>query len=141
MVPHLKFVPEIDDGVTVNRLAQSQKWREGLSREMRVPMVEVSGQHYYIYEPAQLSNGKVVVPVFFYSDTKCIRAKCVSLRVDVIDSQDVQTYVMKMSAEPESFSAEGWIDVAVVNFVHSFFEIELENGSKLLASGGKKIYR
>ncbi|KAG0138921.1 hypothetical protein CROQUDRAFT_55495, partial [Cronartium quercuum f. sp. fusiforme G11] len=47
--------------------SQSKKWCEMLPPDLWVPMVVVEGLHYYNYEPAQLKDGSVVVPVHFYS--------------------------------------------------------------------------
>lgn len=65
VAPHIEFFPEKDEGVTVDRFSQSKKWREELPPSLRVPMVVVEGEHFYIYEPTQLEDSRVVVPVFF----------------------------------------------------------------------------
>ncbi|EGF97180.1 uncharacterized protein MELLADRAFT_87422 [Melampsora larici-populina 98AG31] len=78
--PHIEFIPEIDRGVTVDRYSQSKKWREDLSPNLRVPMVKVYGEHFYIYEPCQLEDSRVVVPIFFYKDNTIIRAKCLEVK-------------------------------------------------------------
>ncbi|KAG0152032.1 hypothetical protein CROQUDRAFT_23070, partial [Cronartium quercuum f. sp. fusiforme G11] len=74
--PHLVYIPGTDVGVTVNWFSQSKKWCEMLPLEMCVPMVETKGMHYYIYVPAQMWDGTVVVPVHFYSHNKILRVKC-----------------------------------------------------------------
>ncbi|KAG0139980.1 hypothetical protein CROQUDRAFT_53924, partial [Cronartium quercuum f. sp. fusiforme G11] len=73
VAPHLLYIPETDVGVTVDWFSQSKKWHEMLSPEMCVPMVETKGMHYYIYEPAQMWDGTVVVPVHFILITKVFK--------------------------------------------------------------------
>lgn len=74
--PNMGFYPDSDCAVTVNQFSQSTKWREGLEVDLRVPMVDVNGEHFYLYEPAQLHDSSLVVPVYFYIENSGLRAKC-----------------------------------------------------------------
>ncbi|KAH9810721.1 hypothetical protein DFH28DRAFT_488008 [Melampsora americana] len=121
---NIGFLPEIDKSVEVNRFSQSKKWREELQPTLRVPMVEVDGEHFYIYEPAQLVDSVVVLPVFFYKDQVSVRAKCLKV---VADPQGGPNFCV--AAEPK-FDSEIFLDVDVQTFACSFARIELQNGLK-----------
>ncbi|KAI9629968.1 hypothetical protein KEM48_012377 [Puccinia striiformis f. sp. tritici PST-130] len=73
---YLKYYPHDPSGTTINSLYQCFKWREDLSRELRVQMVAIGSNHFYIFEPNKLSSGDVVVPVFFYKLRGDLHAKC-----------------------------------------------------------------
>ncbi|KAH9810402.1 hypothetical protein DFH28DRAFT_932887 [Melampsora americana] len=122
--PHMEFIPEKDVGVTVDRYSQSKKWREDLPQSIRAPMVVVDGQHFYIYEPAQLEDSRVVVPVFFYKDELNLRAKCLEVVPGCQGSHDF------MIAEEPKFDSNIFLDVNVQSFAASFLQIELLNGRK-----------
>ncbi|KAI9615111.1 hypothetical protein H4Q26_011650 [Puccinia striiformis f. sp. tritici PST-130] len=48
---HLDHYPEFCNGQNISKFSQSYKWLAGLPRDMRPPMVDVNGKHFYIYEP------------------------------------------------------------------------------------------
>ncbi|KAH9807976.1 hypothetical protein DFH28DRAFT_1088454 [Melampsora americana] len=122
--PHLEFFPEKDERVTVDRYSQSKKWREDLPPSLRVPMVVVHGEHFFIYEPTQLEDSRVVVPVFFYKDELSIRAKCLEVVTGGQGSHD-----FFIAAEPK-FGSDLFLDVNVQTFATSFPQIEMWNGQK-----------
>ncbi|KAH9815307.1 hypothetical protein DFH28DRAFT_969339 [Melampsora americana] len=121
---NIGFLPEIDKSVEVNRFSQSKKWREELQPSLRVPMVEVDGEHFYVYEPAQLVDSLVVLPIFFYKDQVGVRAKCLKVVADPHGSPN-----FCVAAEPK-FDSEIFLDVDVQTFACSFTRIELQNGLK-----------
>ncbi|KAH9820343.1 hypothetical protein DFH28DRAFT_1079757 [Melampsora americana] len=100
---HIEFLPETDEGVTVDRYSQSKKWRECLSPR----------EHFYIYEPAQLKDSRVVVPIFFFKDASTVMAKCLEV----------------LPAEPD-FNSPEFVNVNVETFATSFLQIEVRNGQK-----------
>ncbi|KAH9807690.1 hypothetical protein DFH28DRAFT_1202848, partial [Melampsora americana] len=122
VAPHIEFVPENDDGVTVDRYSQSKKWRESLSPSLRVQMVDIEGEHFYIYEPAQLEDSQVVVPVFFYKDDSTVRAKCLEVVPGCRGSHD-----FLISEEP-AFDSNTFLDIDVQTFATSFLRIQLGDG-------------
>ncbi|KAI8446784.1 hypothetical protein BY996DRAFT_6421979 [Phakopsora pachyrhizi] len=61
------WYPEHSNGKNIYKLAQSEKWLHQYPRNLRAQMISVGGKHYYIYEPVQLFDGNVVIPVFFYT--------------------------------------------------------------------------
>ncbi|KAI8458054.1 hypothetical protein BY996DRAFT_6411177 [Phakopsora pachyrhizi] len=62
----LEFYPEQSAGKNIYKLSQSKKWLQEYPRDLRAQMISVGGKHYYIYEPVQINDGSVVVPMFFY---------------------------------------------------------------------------
>ncbi|KAI8443855.1 hypothetical protein BY996DRAFT_6426821 [Phakopsora pachyrhizi] len=62
----LEFYPEQPAGKNIYKLSQSKKWLQEYPRDLRAQMISVGGKHYYIYEPVQINDGSVVVPMFFY---------------------------------------------------------------------------
>ncbi|KAH9820292.1 hypothetical protein DFH28DRAFT_1218255 [Melampsora americana] len=129
---HIEFFPETDKGVTVDRYSQSKKWREELPPSLRVPMVDVDGEHFFIYEPAQLANSRVVVPVFFYkNELGMVQAKC--LEIDSIGPHD---YLM---AAESKFNSPVFLDVNVQTFATSYPRIVLRNGQKWCESRARLL--
>ncbi|KAI8458285.1 hypothetical protein BY996DRAFT_8385499 [Phakopsora pachyrhizi] len=53
-------------------------------------MIGFGGKQFYIYEPVQLIDGNVVVPVFFYTKGGKIYAKTFNLHVSIQSSEDVK---------------------------------------------------
>ncbi len=144
MVPHLKFLPETDNGVPVSGFSQSKKWQELLSPDLRVPMVSLHDTHFYIYEPTQLLCGKVLVPIHFYSHKGIVRAKCLKLYSKRQRSSTFQNendvYILRIHEEPK-FDENGWVDVDVSEFHRPFSDIMTEDGRKLIDCGGDLIWR
>ncbi|KAI8457160.1 hypothetical protein BY996DRAFT_6430594 [Phakopsora pachyrhizi] len=56
-------------------------------------MISFGGKQYYIYEPVQLIDGNVVVPVFFYTKGGKMYAKACKLNVSIHSSEDVKIYI------------------------------------------------
>ncbi|WAQ83337.1 hypothetical protein PtA15_3A707 [Puccinia triticina] len=65
-------------GKDVYKLSQSWKWLEGLEQSARAPMVRAESGDFYLYEPLQLSNDDIVVPLYFYTAGGELWSKCVS---------------------------------------------------------------
>ncbi|KAH9809499.1 hypothetical protein DFH28DRAFT_1133401 [Melampsora americana] len=133
VAPHIEFLPESDDGVTVDRYSQSKKWRECLSRDIRPQMVDIEGEHFYIYEPAQLEDSRVVVPVIFYKDDSTVRAKCLEVVPGSRGSHD-----FLISEEPV-FDCETFLDIDVQTFATSFLRIKLGNGQDWCESQNTRL--
>lgn len=84
----LDFYPIESDGFYVYKFSQSVKWREELPEDIRVQMVVVLGKHFYIYEPTQLLDGSLVIPIFFYSAHGELYAKCIRPCTSGVVSKD-----------------------------------------------------
>ncbi|KAI8448575.1 hypothetical protein BY996DRAFT_4590961 [Phakopsora pachyrhizi] len=85
----VEFYPEHSNGKNIYKLAQSEKWLHQYPRNLRAQMISVGGKHYYIYEPVQLFDGNVAVPVFFYTKGGKIYAKACKLNVSIISPSEV----------------------------------------------------
>ncbi|KAI8460786.1 hypothetical protein BY996DRAFT_6429562 [Phakopsora pachyrhizi] len=75
----VEFYPELSNGKNIYKLSQSEKWLHQFPRNLRAQMISVGGKQFYIYEPVQLIDGNVVVPVFFYTKGGKIYAKACKL--------------------------------------------------------------
>jgi hypothetical protein len=62
----LEFYPEDAQGKNINRLSQSRKWLAANDPLSCAPMVRTPSGDFYLYEPIQLDNNKIVVPLFFF---------------------------------------------------------------------------
>jgi hypothetical protein len=71
------YYPEIPSGPQFKFL-QSNKWLKCLAPEHHPQMCDVRGEHYYIFEPAQLESNRLVIPIFFYFFNSQLYSKCVS---------------------------------------------------------------
>ena len=76
----LDFYPIDAHGLNIHKFSQSRKWHEELPSDMHVQMVSVNGKHFYIYEPTQLMNGSLVIPIFFYLANGELHSKCIRPR-------------------------------------------------------------
>ncbi|RPD56808.1 hypothetical protein L226DRAFT_513548 [Lentinus tigrinus ALCF2SS1-7] len=64
--PHLRFYPE-DAGQKLKECWQASRWLHELSPDIATPMVRVGSQDYYVYEPAKLIDGQVIIPFRWYT--------------------------------------------------------------------------
>jgi hypothetical protein len=74
---HMDFYPEDTNGFNIYKLSQSLKWREDFPADIWVQMVEVHSKHFYIFEPIELDDRKIVIPVYFYTFKGELYSKCV----------------------------------------------------------------
>ncbi|KAJ6569397.1 hypothetical protein B0H19DRAFT_1257049 [Mycena capillaripes] len=65
--PHLSFFPE-DSGPKLSEARQGQRWLTELPNEQTTPMLHISGEDYFIYEPAMLDSegGEFCIPVRWF---------------------------------------------------------------------------
>ncbi|KAI8461540.1 hypothetical protein BY996DRAFT_8404742, partial [Phakopsora pachyrhizi] len=85
----VEFYPELSNGKNIYKLSQSEKRLHQFPRNLRAQMISVGGKQFYIYEPVQLIDGNLVVPVFFYTKGGKIYAKACKLNVSIDSSEDV----------------------------------------------------
>ncbi|KAJ7290654.1 hypothetical protein C8J57DRAFT_1213292 [Mycena rebaudengoi] len=64
--PHLSFYPE-DSGPKLSEARQGQRWLNELADDQTTPMHRISGQHYFIHEPAMLRDGTVCMPIRWFT--------------------------------------------------------------------------
>lgn len=140
VVEKLVCIPETDKEVEVNRFSQSRKWRELLPKDLRVQMVELGSQHYYVHEPVQIDDGDVVVPVFFYQHRSVVMAKCLPLKIVGIQNG----YRLEI-AEEEDFRSNIYRSIEVSCFVRTWPNIVLGDGplkgKHLIEVAGHKLWR
>ncbi|KAG0148750.1 hypothetical protein CROQUDRAFT_692746, partial [Cronartium quercuum f. sp. fusiforme G11] len=135
--PHLVFIPECDKDVVINRFSQSKKWRECLPRQLRSQMVPVGSQHFYIYEPVQLSDGKLVVPVYFYQSKGHVKAKCLPITIQHSSTDaSIRLEVSKESA----FDSVGALTLDVSRFSRTFDLIRYRDGTSLQEICGSQLW-
>ncbi|KAA1138086.1 hypothetical protein PGTUg99_029966 [Puccinia graminis f. sp. tritici] len=74
----MDYYPEDARGKNIFKLSQSKKWLEDMDPETRAPMVRTPNGDFYLFEPVQLSNNSIVVPLFFYQRGEDLWSKCVT---------------------------------------------------------------
>ncbi|CAH7685630.1 hypothetical protein BY996DRAFT_4576201 [Phakopsora pachyrhizi] len=60
---YLEYYPEDSEGENIYKLSQSQKWLHQYPRDLHAQMIRVENKSFYIYEPAQIIDRNVVVPI------------------------------------------------------------------------------
>lgn len=88
-------------------------------------MTQLGSKHFYIYEPVQLLEGDVVVPVFFFQHNQIMKAKC--LKLHTRDEREGVELRMEIEEELE-FDSEEYLTIDVADFVHVYKEIKLQDG-------------
>jgi hypothetical protein len=77
--PFLRFYPE-DAGKTVNEYWHARHWHEDADPSLVTPMVAINNGHFFVYEPAVLTNGSVVMPYRWFRRGGSIMARAWPLR-------------------------------------------------------------
>lgn len=71
IAPYIRRYPVIPTDGVISEVWHARKWRHDLDRHVLSPMYDAGhGIHYFIDEPAMLSNMKVVIPVRWLEDEK-----------------------------------------------------------------------
>ncbi|KAI8443632.1 hypothetical protein BY996DRAFT_4602884, partial [Phakopsora pachyrhizi] len=87
---YLDFYPEDAAGQNIFKLSQSEKWLHQFPRDLQAQTISHGGKHFYIYEPVQINNGNVVVPIYFYTKKNKLFSKVSRLHVEVSYNMDVE---------------------------------------------------
>ena len=66
--PHLKFLPDECQG-RMKDARHGARWRKELSPDLATPMIISGNQHFYVYEPAKLHDGQMVIPYRWFTRT------------------------------------------------------------------------
>lgn len=61
--PYIRVYPVIPRNGIVSEIWHAAKWRHEMDRHLLSPMYASSDRHYYIDEPAQLKDSRMVIPV------------------------------------------------------------------------------
>lgn len=103
-------------------------------------MIDISGKHFYLLEPVQLFDSKLVVPMHFYQNKSVVRAKCLPLTLSRVQTSDNSPPSLKlvMPLEP-AFDSSDFLDLDVNDFAIPGTEIEFEDGTKLMEAGGGEL--
>lgn len=137
--PHMVFMPELPDQSPINRLSQSQKWREEFPPHLRVQMVVSKCIHYYIYEPVQVLSGQLVIPMFFYQQGDKLMAKCIPALVEP-GSQNLSTYNIFFAEEPP-FDSPALISINVQSFWRLLESVKIGNEDCLSNHCGDHMFQ
>ncbi|KAI8457807.1 hypothetical protein BY996DRAFT_8420195 [Phakopsora pachyrhizi] len=131
---YLEFYPEQSAGKNIYKLSQSKKWLQEYPRDLRAQMISVGGKHYYIYEPVQINDGSVVVPMFFYIKGGKMYAKACKLNFSVISSAEVNIFI----SWNRDFYSDDIKEIVGEDFLRPYAEI-LVSDRILLASKCRNI--
>ena len=134
---HLEFIPHETLGRNIFASYQSAKWLKCLSWEYRVQMVEVRGKHFYIYEPLALSGGdqSILIPIYFYKYRDFTFAKCIKPQLVKLQSPEDGTMYTAITIPGDLyFNSPVLVDVDVDEFLMTYSEIRLSDGSPLVDS-------
>ncbi|KAH9935419.1 uncharacterized protein B0H18DRAFT_1114168 [Fomitopsis serialis] len=63
---HLRFYPE-DAGTHASQAWHGRQWLRELSPRIASPMIRIGAQDFYTYEPAKLADGRVIMPIRWFT--------------------------------------------------------------------------
>ena len=132
---YLEFIPHETLGRNVFASYQSTKWLKYLPREYRVQIVEARGKHFYIYEPVMLSdpNQTIMIPIYFYKYKNSTFAKCIRPQIVELLSPDAPLVYNAITIPGNlHFESSVLVNVAVEEFLYTYSEITLPDGSYLV---------
>ena len=116
-------------------MSQCFKWREDLSPDLRVQMVESNNKHWYIFEPVELKSRHIVVPLFFFIESNQLQARCVLANI----FKDGPTRV-NLSIPPNlRFNSSQLRTVNLSDFSFTYQEIKLPALGSLSKACGNKL--
>jgi hypothetical protein len=135
------FYPIFSGGKNVFKISQSFKWREDLSPELRVQivqMVDCSNKHWYIFEPVELKSRHIVVPIYFFVEEKKLMARCVKANIHV-DSEATRKITISIPSKL-AFSSTDLKSVDIRDFSKNLMEIHLDCLVSLAAACSHKLH-
>ncbi|KAA1082180.1 hypothetical protein PGTUg99_025472 [Puccinia graminis f. sp. tritici] len=135
--PHLDFYPEECHGLDIYKTSQCSKWLKGLAPDLRVQMATNKDKHFYVFEPAQLISGEIVVPVFFYTEASEVYAKCAFPQMVAIPGQS--TMMLQIPAEL-AFDSANLVPIKLALFDLIYSEIDLGSDGMLSMVCSNKLW-
>jgi hypothetical protein len=126
--PHLDYMLEQAHGRNIYKLSQSEKWLKHLAPDLRGQMVESDGKQFYIFEPVQLQNLEITVPVFFYTENTHLFSKCYT---PSFKSNDKNTKIQIGIPDHISFDDENLKIIPIEELSLTYQEIKVRNGMDL----------
>jgi hypothetical protein len=139
VAPHLEFLPEETHGLNVYKLSQSAKWLKHTKSHLRVQMVASNQKHFYLFEPVQLKNHEIVIPIYFYAQNGARLTKV--YRPVLKANSDHSTVEIHAATNPDEipYDNSNLESLSVDEFSQTYSEITLKNGSKLRDCCGDKM--
>ncbi|EFP83637.2 uncharacterized protein PGTG_09350 [Puccinia graminis f. sp. tritici CRL 75-36-700-3] len=137
VAPHLDFLPEDAHGKGIFKTSQSAKWLKHLAPDIRVQMVAYNKKHYYTYEPVQLKNDNIIIPIFFYTLQSNTFAKCYKPQ---ITSNRHNSTVKIAIASDILYDDPDLQEINLDDFDLLYSEIVSSDGLKLLEYCGNLLY-
>jgi hypothetical protein len=94
-------------------------------------MVEYKKKHFYIFEPVQLKNSQITIPIFFHTKNGQLFAKCYTPIIK--SNSNHSTIEIHVTTKPTqmSFDEETLETFSVDEFSLIYNEIKLKNGLML----------
>lgn len=63
---HIRHYPE-DSGARLSNTWQAERWLNEIDPTLATPMIRIGHQDYYIHEPAECSDGSIIMPVRWFT--------------------------------------------------------------------------
>ncbi|KAI8451252.1 hypothetical protein BY996DRAFT_6432204 [Phakopsora pachyrhizi] len=133
---YLDFYPENSEGENIYKLSQCEKWLHQYPRDLRAQMIRVGDQSFYIYEPAQIIDRNVVVPLYFYNKGNKLWAKVCKLNVLVLPSSLVE---LSISGDLNFYSSN-MKEIMAEDFLKPYHEITFNDGRPLKSICRNELY-
>ncbi|CAH7677113.1 hypothetical protein PPACK8108_LOCUS12246 [Phakopsora pachyrhizi] len=133
---YLDFYPENSEGENIYKLSQCEKWLHQYPRDLLAQMIRVGDQSFYIYEPAQIIDRNVVVPLYFYNKGNKLRAKVCKLNVLVLPSSLVE---LSISGDLNFYSSN-MKEIMAEEFLKPYHEITFNDGRPLKSICRNELY-
>ncbi|EHS63462.1 uncharacterized protein PGTG_21593 [Puccinia graminis f. sp. tritici CRL 75-36-700-3] len=134
---NLEFYPHDPAGSQIDSLYQCFKWREDLSRDLRVQMIYIGNKHYYIFEPVRLTSGEVIVPIYFYKSNGGIYAKCLTPHYEPTKGGKGLKLVIPSDIK---FCDQALQTIDIKEFDEMYSELYLEDNVSLADACGGRMY-
>ncbi|KAA1130767.1 hypothetical protein PGTUg99_014683 [Puccinia graminis f. sp. tritici] len=135
--PVIDYYPQQANGQNIYKLSQSAKWLSDLEPSCRAPMYRSSGGDWYLYEPVQMKNDEVLMPVFFFQLAGEMHSKCAV--PDYTPVGDGNQLRMTFPAGIP-FGCESLRTVKVSDFDYNYSEITDAEGQLLATRCRDSIY-
>ncbi|KAI8449373.1 hypothetical protein BY996DRAFT_8407206 [Phakopsora pachyrhizi] len=133
---YLDFYPKNSEGENIYKLSQCEKWLHQYPRDLRAQMIRVGDQSFYIYEPAQIIDRNVVVPLYFYNKGNKLWAKVCKLNVLVLPSSLVE---LSISGDLNFYSSN-MKEIMAEEFLKPYHEITFNDGRPLKSICRNELY-
>ncbi|OAV88231.1 hypothetical protein PTTG_29101 [Puccinia triticina 1-1 BBBD Race 1] len=135
--PHIDYYPEMTHH-SLFKFSQSKKWLEELAPQHRAPMCQVNQEHFYLFEPVELTSGLIIIPIFFYSQDSQLYSKCIAPDFETYTEEEKTLSKMKIPQDIQ-FNHPRLLIIPTSEFKKSYAHIEF-NGKKISEECGGAIY-